>query len=535
MEPTHFQTHSPSETEWIIGHSHLAESIKTKDWTQTPLGFRNDWPLSLKYTVNFMLTSAFPIAILWGPQLILIYNDAYQVIAGDRHPDALGKSTYQVWPEVEYINRPIFEATMIRGETIFLENSLFPISRNGKGIEPAWFTLSYSPIYDEYQNIRGTLVILIETTQKVIANQHIQNEHERIKRFVEDMPASVAMFDREMKLIYASKRYLIDHHISESNPWGKSIFDLIPGFPDHWKNSHEKCISGQHQLMSEEKIAWPDHSTDWIKWEMSPWVDLQGKSLGVLWSSVIINDLKKLEDELRTSVEIRDEFMSIASHELRNPLTALQLQIEVLKKRMEKAVPKIDQSIIKLIEKSEKSMMAIASLVDDLMDITRIRSGKLDIECRAMNMQSTLIEATQAVIEEASKKGSKISIDAKQPIVGYWDPLRINQVLHNLLTNAIKYGNGKEIKLSLSKDQSRGVAKIQVEDAGIGIPLEIQDVIFNRFERGKIGNGIAGLGLGLYIVRKIVSAHGGTIQVKSEPGKGSLFTVELPISMEQMS
>ena len=529
METLPFTKDTHLKKDWLFGHSEMAELIRKKSWSDTPLGMRETWPPALRFSVNTMLSSPFPIAVLWGPQLTLLYNDAYRVIAGERHPEALGKTPYEAWPEVAHLNRPILEATMSQGKSMFLEDSLFPLRRNHGPIENAWFTLSYSPIFAETGTIQGTMVILIETTARVISEKKLEEEKNRFKNFIEDMPAAVALFDPNMKVVYASKRYLQDLRIHDANYPGKKTLDLIPSKPTQWQSSHQECTDGFLEKKGEERMEWLDGTSDWIKWEMKPWLDEKARPLGTLWASDIINDRKKLEEDLRSTIEIRDEFMSVASHELKNPLTALKLQLKLMEQHMSRATPAIDPKIARLNEKALKSEEAIENLLDELMDVTRIRAGKLRIDLEEVELSSLVQEAVQTVMEEAHQKGSTITLSSPPLITGFWDPLRIKQVLLNLLTNAIKYGSGNPIKVEVLENQENDAARILVQDSGIGIPEDLQRKIFHRFERGTAGHEISGLGLGLYIAKQIVTAHCGNIQVKSEPGKGSLFIVDLPI------
>jgi nitrogen-specific signal transduction histidine kinase len=517
------------KADWLVGDSEMADLIREKNWTGTPLGNRESWPSPLRFSVNTMLSSPFPIAVLWGPQLTLLYNDSYRLIAGDRHPQALGRTVYEAWPEVAHLNRPNFEASMNRGKSVFLENSLFPLRRNRGPIEDAWFTFSCSPIHSETGKITGTLVILIETTAKVVSDRKIEEEKNRFKRFIENTPAAVALFDQEMRIAYASKRYISDLHIQDPDYHGKRAVDLIPSMPGQWQSSHQECISGSAGNKGEELIERLDGSGDWIKWEMTPWFDEKGCPDGVLWASDIINDRKRLEDDLRATIEIRDEFMSVASHELKNPLTALKLQLTLMEQHMGRANPPIDSRITRLNGKALQSVAAIESLIDTLMDVTRIRAGKLRIELEEVDLSSLVREAVQGVTEEANQRGCTITMGPSKVMTGAWDPLRIRQVLLNLLTNAIKYGAGKPIHVEILENPLNGHARIKVQDAGIGIPTALQKKIFDRFERGAAADQIKGLGLGLYIAKQIVTAHCGTIQVQSEPSKGSLFIVDLPI------
>ena len=164
--------------------------IRSMDWSATPLGPRDTWPESLCTVVNLILANSFPMAILWGSDLIFIYNDAYRVIAGDRHPNAMGRSTREIWPEVWDFNKPVFERVMSRGETVHFEDQLFPIVRNGR-TEDAYFTLSYSPIFVKAGQIGGTLVVLVETTRQKHVEKELEATHKDLEKKVEERTAQL--------------------------------------------------------------------------------------------------------------------------------------------------------------------------------------------------------------------------------------------------------------------------------------------------------------------------------------------------------
>ncbi len=239
---------------------------------------------------------------------------------------------------------------------------------------------------------------------------------------------------------------------------------------------------------------------------------------------------KKSQIELSEALESRDEFISIASHELKTPLTAIKLHTQMVKRNASKIEdPEARKKLyVDHIDHTEILSQRLERLVDDMLDISRIKTGRLSIFKELVDMNKILDEAITRlkdqfrVIPEA-----KPSVNYGINTTGIWDKHRIDQVITNLLTNAIKYGEGKAIEVTTSSTPT--TVKISVKDHGIGIAPEFHDKIFDRFERAGINSkGISGLGLGLYITHQIVQIHGGTISVESRPGEGSTFIVELP-------
>ena len=180
-----------------------------------------------------------------------------------------------------------------------------------------------------------------------------------------------------------------------------------------------------------------------------------------------------------------------------------------------------------MIEGDERQINRLTRLIDDMLDIARISSGKLTVTPEPVDLGVLAQEVCERLSEQITGAGCTVLIECAQPVVGEWDRFRIEQVITNLVTNAMKYGAGKPIEVRVSaKDQK---ALLVVKDHGRGIAQNDQERIFMQFERAVAQNDVTGLGLGLYIVRQILHAHGGSIRVTSEVGKGASFLVELPL------
>ncbi|NUP14271.1 MAG: response regulator, partial [Polyangiaceae bacterium] len=234
--------------------------------------------------------------------------------------------------------------------------------------------------------------------------------------------------------------------------------------------------------------------------------------------------------DLVHAIRARDDFLSIASHELRTPLTSLKMQVQLRERAL--ATGKLSafapEALARMVSSDARQVDRLTRLVDDMLDVSRISSGRFTVTTgEAYDLVASvrdLIERTAPALEAA---GCEVSFDAPAPVIGCWDRSRIEQVVLNLLTNAMKYGRGKPIRCAVGLQANQ--AMISIEDRGIGIAAGDEERIFGLFERAVSANEVSGLGLGLYISRRIVEAHGGTIGVRSELGKGSTFTVSLPL------
>lgn len=235
----------------------------------------------------------------------------------------------------------------------------------------------------------------------------------------------------------------------------------------------------------------------------------------------------RLYGQAQAAVLARDEFLSIASHELRTPLTSLRLALENLRRVVLRAgvAGGPGTPIDRVLTASERAGQRLEKLVEALLDVSRIHMGRLELDLADVELGALVAEAAAAVTDELAQAGSELRIEG-EPVTGRWDPLRLGQVVVNLLGNAAKYGAGKPVVISYGARE--GKAFLQVRDQGIGVAEVDQRHIFERFERAVSSQNYGGLGLGLYIVKRIVEAHGGSIGVESVPGEGACFSVDLP-------
>ena len=236
-----------------------------------------------------------------------------------------------------------------------------------------------------------------------------------------------------------------------------------------------------------------------------------------------------LLDELRGAVRARDEFLSIAGHELRTPITTLALQIEGLEGVLrQKASPELLAALARRMDLTRRQVDRLSGLVATLIDVSRINARRVQVSREPADLMEVLRLAVDRLGDQAARAGSSLRLEDGGPLRGDFDVSRVEQVATNLLSNAIRYGRGRPIVVRASGEDGR--ARFSVEDAGIGIAREHQPRIFQQYERAAPATNYAGLGLGLWICRHLVEAMGGTISFRSEEGVGTEFTVELPRS-----
>lgn len=241
--------------------------------------------------------------------------------------------------------------------------------------------------------------------------------------------------------------------------------------------------------------------------------------------AALVREMTARKAEIERALGLREEFISLASHELKTPITSLSLQTQIFHRRVEQNQEISKDQMLKLITTYDQQLKRLNRIISDMLDISRIQAGKFELERDNIDLELSI---KQVVDLAMSIERTTINIVTEGQLIGNWDSFRLEQAVLNLLTNAIKYGRGLPIDISLRSKNGR--AHITVSDQGIGIRPENLERIFRRFERAVGATEFAGLGLGLYITKQIVDAHGGEIFVESEFGKGSTFKVVLPIT-----
>ncbi len=225
--------------------------------------------------------------------------------------------------------------------------------------------------------------------------------------------------------------------------------------------------------------------------------------------------------ELRQAIEARDTFMAVASHELRTPLSALALQIGLCERQVAAAADG-PGALAAGVGRIARATRRLTDLVDRLLDLSTLRQRPMALRRERVD----LVELAREAVEVAAAGDAEIRLEAPAPVEGSWDRVRIAQVLEDLVGNAVKFGAGAAVDVAVTA--AGEVARVVVRDRGIGIPPEARERIFDRFERAVPTRNYGGFGLGLWLVRQTVEAHGGTVEVASAPGAGATFTVELP-------
>jgi signal transduction histidine kinase len=238
-------------------------------------------------------------------------------------------------------------------------------------------------------------------------------------------------------------------------------------------------------------------------------------------------ELQAAKAELQRAVSMRDDFMSMIAHELRNPLNSVYLQAQLRRRMLAGPKPPDPETMLKMVERDERQIRSMVRLLDDMLDVSRARTGRLAVVPAPFDLASSTCEVVAAIQEQASAAGVTITVSAPATLPMVGDEFRVEQVITTLLTNALRYGRGKPVAVAVGVREQEPEAFVSVRDQGMGVPPEDQERIFEQFERGT--SQVPGLGLGLYIARQIAQAHQGRLEVRSSPGDGAEFVLSLPL------
>ncbi len=351
----------------------------------------------------------------------------------------------------------------------------------------------------------------------------------RYRSLLDSMPQCVWAASSEGEVYYWNRASLAYCAISADQVARDSFWRLI--HPDERalvEDDWDATIEGQQPFQRELRLRRAsDGAYRWHLWRMVPERNEQGAVVGWIATAVDIDDHKRAEEELQRAVVHRDDFLSVASHELRTPLTSLKLEVANLERLAQRnqgvvPAPRLAEKLGKIEGQAER----LHRLINALLDVSRIASDRLELEIEEVDLSQLAHEVASRFQDEATRAGCTLSVFASAPVVGQWDRSRLEQVITNMVTNALKYGAGKPVEVIVELVGSQ--ARLAVRDQGVGIAPDDQQRIFDRFERASSTRSFGGIGLGLWIVREIVRAHEGEVRVESELGAGATFIVELP-------
>lgn len=409
-------------------------------------------------------------------------------------------------------------------------------------------TLQKAKVVDPY----GYLLKPFEETELHTAIEVVLQKHKTFKAKETLSKEALTLSEERFKLfVDFNKEYALYMMDTEGNviSWNAGA-ERIKGFTSDeiiGKNfntfySEEERQSGkpEHDLKTAASIGkfeeenWRYRKNGTKFWASTIITALKDKKGQLRGFGDVIRDLttvKLNEENLQKAINVRDEFMSIASHELRTPVSVLSLQLQMVQRDYDsKKDVKNSGRLEKSLLIAMKQVKILENLINELLDISRIQAGKLEIHPEKTDLSKIVADVCHDFEDAFNTVNIQLECDLNEKVEGNWDSFRLGQVVTNLLSNTLKYAPGKPVRIVVKAIEKKAI--LTVQDQGPGIPQEMQTKIFQRFERASSPS-ISGLGLGLYIARQTVEAQGGTIDVKSEVGKGSVFIVTLPFNRQQ--
>ncbi|RKH66799.1 PAS domain-containing sensor histidine kinase [Corallococcus sp. AB049A] len=465
--------------------------------------------------------------------LIMSWNTGAERIKGYQSEEILGQHFSRFYPPEDVARgKPQQHLDIVCREGRFEEEG-WRVRKDGSLF---WANVVITAMRDSQGQLVGYGQVVRDFTEHKQAQEQLLQSEERFRLLVEQVQDyAIYMLDVDGRVSTWNagaerfKQYkaeeIIGQHFSRFFP----PEDVARGKP--WYALQVAAREGHF-----EEEAWrvrKDGSLFWASVVVTALHDPAGNLRGFAKVTRDITQRKQSQERrelemLRDAVRARDEFLSVASHELKTPLTPLQLKLTALLRTVENnpsATLPVER-ISRDLEVARRQVRKLSDLIEDLLDVSRISMGQLRLDRAPMDLASLARDVVARYAPQSAQVGCVVTLEAPTPTPGHWDRSRVDQVITNLLTNALKYGAGKPVHIRVRMEA--GLAVLSVRDEGIGIPMEDQPRVFERFVRAVSERNYGGLGLGLFITQQIIEAHNGIVQVRSAPGEGSTFTVMLP-------
>jgi PAS domain S-box-containing protein len=440
-------------------------------------------------------------------------NDSYLELVGKTRNELENRTIWEAVPEAAETYAPIMNNVILTGVPFIAKEHEVILIRN-KVPETVFLDFVYEPMHQD-ESVTAIMVLCIDVTDKVKARRSVEEMEERVRLAVD--AADVGTFDADLSKnsIVTSGRF--DKILGfEQAPTWEEIISIF--HPDDLKKRESAHIDAYKNgtLNYEARVLFPDESTHWIKVQGKVSYDKDHQPTRIVGTLLDITNFKRLEQQ-------KDDFISIASHELKTPITSLKASLQLLERMKNNPSSTM---LPRLIEQSGKSMRKISSLVDDLLNVSRSSASQLKLNKTFF----TLTDVINSCRDHIQVSGDyTLSVEGEEDLKLFADEHAIDQVIINLVNNAVKYApESYEIILSIKKENNSAI--ISVSDKGSGIPEEKIAHLFDRYYQAQpSGFNNSGLGLGLYISADIIKRHGGEIGVVSEIDKGSTFWFTLPL------
>ena len=576
----------PGNLSFLAGGGEMGERIREFDWSKTRLGPSDTWPQSLRSAMSIMLPSKAQILLIWGSDLITLYNDAYRPVFGDKHPRALGMPVREAWSELwDNGLRELFEGVLTTGEAYWASDRPFFVNRFGF-TEETYFDVSYDPVRVETGEVGGVFCIVSETTGRVVGERRLRTLRELSASTVEAQSARDACegaarilaenpYDLPFVLIY-----LLDPSAGNAVLTGVTGLQDSPAAPDSIRipSSSKKHTEGwplDSVLESGKLVVVPDISQRFGALSAGVWLepphtavvlpirtsgqqegcagflvagvsprrplDEQYKGFFELLASQIgtaVANARTYEAERKRAQVLAEldraktTFFSNVSHEFRTPLTLMLAPVEDALADRERPLATSDRERLEIVHRNG---LRLQRLVNTLLDFSRIEAGRVKANYEPADLGALTTDLASNFRSACDRAGLGLDVDCPsldEPV--YVDPQMWEKIVLNLLSNAFKFTFEGKIGISLRQDRHSAVLRIQ--DTGTGIAKEEMPRLFERFHRIENARGrtIEGTGIGLALVHELVKLHGGSITAQSVLNEGTTFIVSIPLGSDHL-
>lgn len=571
----------PESQEFLAGGGAMGERVRAFDWASNHIGPTSRWPQSLRSALSICLNSGFPIALYWGEDLRLLYNDEWSPILGTKHPWALGRTARETWPEIWDIIGPLFAHVITTGEATRSRDQLLPMNRHGF-TEECYFDYTFTPIRGESGKVEGIFNAVLETTTRVIGERRLRTLRELATRTSDEAKSAETACQTAAEFLAANPHdvpfariYLLDAKGratlcgttgAESTPqlsppvieltdsdqrWplqpvaetGEPVIvdDLMARFGSvsggAWPESPKQAVVLPLATPGNTKLA------GFLVAGISPRLSLGSEYWTFLEllaghvSTAIANarayEAEKLRAESLAAIDrAKTAFFSNVSHEFRTPLTLMLGPVEELLARSHTDLPPAAAGQLEVVNRNG---LRLLRLVNSLLDFSRIEAGRVRASYQPTDLAAFTSDLASSFRSACERAGLRLVVDClplPQPV--FVDREMWEKVVLNLVSNAFKFTFDGEI--SVTQQCVGNHVELRVRDTGTGIPSEEIPKLFERFHRIENARGRTheGSGIGLALVQELVKLHGGTVSVESTVGDGTTFIVTVPSGNEHL-
>ena len=483
----------------------------------------------------FRTSPAF-LAVLRGPEHTFeLVNERYSQLVG--HRDMIGKPVREAIPEVE--GQGFFELLdrVYQSGEPFIGNGMRILleSQPGRLLEERFVDFVYQPIREPTGEVSGILAHGIDLTERKRAEEQLRASEERYRSLFTSIDEGFCVIEmifdaggRPSDYRFLEMNPAFEKHTGLHNAAGRTAREVVPGLDAHWFETYGTvALTGEPVRFVSEAKALDDRWFDVYAFRLG---EPERRRVAILFNDISASkraeiERERLVEQLQEADRRKDEFLAMLAHELRNPLAAIHGAVRVVNS------PRMVEHIPEALEIIERQTRNLTRLIDDLLDVSRITQGKIELKREVLDVPGIIDRAARAVRPLIEQKRHELAVRvAPGPLRVDADPTRFEQVLVNLLTNAAKYTeDGGRITVSAAREGTEAV--IKVRDTGVGIAPEMLPRVFDLFTQvdRSLARSEGGLGIGLTLVKRLVEIHGGTITAASEIGRGSEFTISLPV------